>query len=120
MKKNIACVGCELDCKYAQIMTSPKTSVKFAGKATYAGDLTIQISGYSSSIITVSGSGSGSDTLHPSAQYVKIDGEKAVLEGDKVTIKVYGQAYSGQSTINVTEDVTVTVVDAGQSVGKGE
>lgn len=118
--KNIAVQGCQLDCSFAQIMTSPKTSVKYGGKATYAGDLTIQISGYSSSVITVAGSGSGSDTLHPTSQHVKIDGEKVVLEGDKVTITVNGKAYAGQSTIDVSEPVTVTITNAGQTYGKGE
>jgi len=118
--KNIAVQGCQLDCTFAQITTSPKTSVKCGGKATYAGDLNIQISGYSSSVITVSGSGSGSGTLQPTSQRVKIEGEKAVLEGDKVTITVNGQAYSGQTTVPASEDVTVTITDAGQSVVQGE
>ena len=118
--KYIAVQGCQLDCPYAQIKTSPKTSVKCSGKATYAGDLTIQISGYSSSVITVTGSGSGSDTLHPTSQRVKIEGEKAVLEGDKVTITVNGKAYAGQSTIDISEPVTVTITSAGQTYVKGE
>ena len=118
--KNIAVQGCQLDCPFAQITTSPKTSVKCGGKATYAGDLTIQISGYSSSVITVTGSGSGSNTLHPTSQRVKIEGEKAVLEGDKVIITVNGKAYAGQSTIDVSEPVTVTITSAGQTYVKGE
>lgn len=118
--KNIAVQGCQLDCTYAQIQTSPKTSVKCGGKATYAGDLTIKISGYSSSVITVTGSGSGSDTLHPTAQHVKIEGEKAVLEGDKVTIEVNGKAWSGSSQVDASEPVTVTITDAGQSDVQGD
>lgn len=118
--KNIAVQGCQLDCIYAQIQTSPKTSVKCGGKATYAGDLIIQISGYSSSVITVAGSGSGLGTLQPTSQHVKIEGEKAVLEGDQVTIIVNGQAISGVTTIPVSEPVTVTIVDAGQSNVQGD
>ena len=118
--KNIAVQGCQLDCVYAQIQTSPKTSVKCGGKATYAGDLTIQISGYSSPIITVAGSGSGSGTLQPTSQHVKIGGEKVVLEGDQVTITVNGQATAGITTVPVSEPVTVTIVDAGQSDVQGD
>lgn len=118
--KYIAVQGCQLDCPYAQITTSPKTSVKCGGKATYAGDLNISISGYSSSVITVSGSGSGSDILQPTSQHVKIEGDKAVLEGDKVTITVNGKAYAGQTVIDVSESVTVTITSAGQAYVKGE
>jgi len=112
--KNIAVQGCQLDCTFAQITTSPKTSVKCDGKATYAGDLDIQISGYSGQGIT---GGSGQGTLQPISQYVKIEGEKVVLEGDKVTIPVTGTT-SGGGTATVS--VTVTITDAGQSVVQGE
>lgn len=117
--KNIAVEGCTLDCVFAQISTPPTQSVKCMGKASYAGSLTIQISGYSSSVITVSGSGSGSGTLQGSARYVSIEGKEAVLEGDNVTITVKGQATSGTTTIPVEEQVTVTIISAGQTLVKG-
>lgn len=114
--KNIAVQGCSLDCSFAQIQTSPKNSVKCDGKASYAGDLTIKISGYSGQGIT---GGSGVGTLQSSAQYVKIEGEKAVLEGDKTDppIQVTGTTSGGGS---LTVSVTVTISDAGQSVVQGE
>ena len=113
--KNIAVQGCQLDCTYAQIQTSPKTSVKCGGKATYAGDLTIQISGYSGQGIT---GGSGSGTLQPTSQHVKIEGEKVVLEGDKTQtpIPVTGSTGSGTATVSVT----VTISSAGQSDVQGD
>ena len=113
--KNIAVQGCQLDCPFAQITTSPKTSVKCGGKATYAGDLNISISGYSGQGIT---DGSGSGTLQPTSQYVKIEGEKVVLEGDKTTtpIQVTGSTSSGTDTVSVT----VTITSAGQTYIKGE
>lgn len=113
--KNIAVQGCQLDCPFAQIMTSPKTSVKCGGKATYAGDLNISISGYSGQGIT---DGSGSGTLQPTSQYVKIKGEKVVLEGDKTItpIQVTGNTSNGTATV----PVTVTITSAGQTYVKGE
>ena len=117
--KNIAVQGCTLDCAFAQISTPPVQSVKCEGKAAYADSLTIQISGYTSSVITVPDSGSGSGTLQGSAQYVEIEGKKAVLEGDNVTITVNGQAYSGTTTVPVSEPVTVTISSAGQTKVKG-
>lgn len=114
--KNIAVQGCQLDCPFAQIMTSPKTSVKCGEKATYAGDLNISISGYSGQGIT---GGAGSGTLQSTSQYVKIEGEKVVLEGDKTTIpiSVTGTTPSGASA---TVPVTVTIISAGQTYVKGE
>lgn len=117
--KDIVVQGCTLDCTFAQITTSPKTDVKCGGKSTYAGDLNIKISSYSSSVITVTGSGSGSDTLHPSATHVKIKGEPVALKGDSVTITVNGKAYAGQTTIDVSESVIVKISNAGQSVVQG-
>ena len=112
--RNIAVQGCTLSEPTAQITTPPSTKVKAGGKSVYKGKITIQISGYSSSVITVPGSGSGSEQLKGSAKYVKAEGEPVVLEGDQVTIKVYGKAYAGTSQIDVMEPVTVTITDAGQ------
>lgn len=109
--KNIAVQGCQLDCPYAQITTSPKTSVKCGGKATYAGDLNISISGYSGQGIT---GGSGSGTLQPTSRYVKIEEAKVVLEGDKTTIPIQVTGSGG------TVPVTVTITNAGQNYVKGE
>lgn len=117
--KNIAVQGCTLSEPTAQIITPTCTKVKCDGKLAYCGDLTIQITGYSSAIITVPGSGSGSDTLSGSAKKVKIEGKPAVLEGDNVTIKVYGKAYAGTSTIDVMEPVNVRITSAGQTKVKG-
>lgn len=113
--KNIAVQGCSLDCAFAQIQTSPIQSVKCDGKASYAGSLTINISGYSGQGIT---GGMGTGTLQGSAEHVKIESKKAVLEGDKTDppIQVTG-ATSGGGTLTVP--VTVTITYAGQSVVKG-
>lgn len=118
--KNIVVQGCTLDCEFAQIITSPKTCAKIDGSAILYGSLVIQISEYTSSVITVPKSGSGSGSLQPSAQYVKINGEPVVLEGDEVNITVNGQAYSGVTTIPASEIVKVKIVYAGQDSVKGE
>lgn len=119
MTKNLAVQGCTLSEPTAQITTAPSTKVKCDGKAAYYGDLTIQISGYTSEVITVPGSGSGSGTLSGSATKVKIEGQPAVLEGDSVVITVNGEAYSGSTTIPVSEPVEVKISNAGQSKVKG-
>lgn len=114
--KNIAVQGCQLDCPFARITTSPKTSVKCGGKATYAGDLNISISGYSGQGIT---GGSGSGALQPTSQHVTIESAKVVLEGDKtmIPINVAGTTPSGAPA---TVPVTVTIISAGQTFVKGE
>ena len=117
--KDIAVQGCTLSEPTAQITTPPSTKVKADGKGVYKGKITIQISGYSSSVITVSGSGSGSDQLEGSAKCVNAEGDPVVLKGDQVTITVSGKAYAGQKTIDVTEPVTVSITDAGQTKVKG-
>lgn len=112
--KAIAVQGCQLDCPYATIQTPPKTFNKYGGKLAYAGSLTIVISGYVGQGIT---NGSGQGTLQPSATHVTIEGDKAVLEGDKVQIQVTGVNAGGSPT---TVPVVVTIVNAGQAVVKGD
>lgn len=118
--KNIAVQGCVLDCAFAQITSLPDSKSKVDGLGIYCGSINIQISGYSSSVITVSGSGTGSGTLQPTSNHVKIGGKAVVLEGDEVTITVNGQATSGTSTVPMSELVTVKITNAGQNVVKGE
>ena len=118
--KNIAVQGCVLDCIFAQITSPPDSKSKIDGLGIYCGSINIQISGYSSSVITVPGSGTGSGTLQPTSNHVKIGGKAVVLERDEVTITVNGQATSGTSTIPVSEPVTVKISSAGQNTVKGE
>ena len=114
--KYVAVQGCQLDSPFAQITTSPKTSVKCGGKSAYAGLLTIKIDGYTDA--TVAG-GSGSGTLQPTSSHVKIEGEKAVLEGDKAeNILVSGTNPSTGAPASTT--VTVSIVSAGQTFVKGD
>lgn len=112
--KYIAVQGCTLDCPQAQITTPPKTKVKCGSKNAYAGQLTINISGYAGQGIT-DGNGSGSAILSGSATKVKIENEYAVLEGDKVDVPVTGTA----SGTPVPVTVTVTITAAGQTNVKG-
>lgn len=112
--KLLACENCKLDCIYAQITTSPKTSVKCDGMAIFAGSLNISISGYSGQGIT---NGHGQGTLQPTSRYVKIDGEAVVLENDEVTIQVTGNTSGGGTA---TVPVKVTITEAGQTSCLGE
>lgn len=126
MSKLIAVQGCTLEIveegKSAlskQISTSPSSNVKFDGKGAYSGTLQIVLSEYTGGAI-VSGSGATvtPGTLSGSAQYVKIDGNSAVLEGDTSdTITVFGLDSMGHS---VTDTCTVKISDAGQDYVKGE
>jgi len=109
--KYIAVQGCQLDCEFAQIVTPPKGTYKLGGKPAYAGDLTIQITGYSGQGVT---GGTGTGTLQPTSQHVKIEGEMAVLEGDKTTVPIQVTGQGG------TVPVVVTITGAGQTYGKGD
>lgn len=117
--KYIAVEGCSLSEPTASITTPASTKVKLNGKGAYRGGITIQITGYTSETITVTGSGSGSETLNGSAQKVKIEGSAAVLEGDSVDVTVNGQAVSGTTTIPATEIVNVKIQSAGQTKVQG-
>lgn len=126
MSKAIAVQGCTLEIveegKSAlskQISTSPSIDVKFDGKGAYSGTIQITLSGYTGgSIVSGSGATDTPGTLSGSAQYVKIDGNSAVLEGDTSdTITVIGLDSMGHS---VTDYCTVKISNAGQDYVKGE
>jgi len=117
--KPVAVEGCTLTTSpgtgTATITSAASTTNKADGKGVYRGTIQIAISGYSSSAITVAGSGSGTGTLNGSAQTTKADGQSVVLEGDQATITVNGQAYEGSTTVGVSELVTVNIQNAGQN-----
>lgn len=126
MSKAIAVQGCTLEIveegKSAlskQISTSPSSDVKFDGKGAYSGTIQIALSGYTGGrIVAESGATVTPGTLSGSAQYVKIDGNSAVLEGDiSDTITVVGSDSMGHS---VTDTCTVKISNAGQDYVKGE
>lgn len=126
MSKAISVQGCTLEiveegksATSISITTAPSTDVKFDGKGAYSGTLQITLSGYTGGYI-VSGSGGTvtPGTLSGSAQYVKIDGNSAVLEGDTSdVITVVGSDSMGHS---VTDTCTVKISNAGQDYVKGE
>lgn len=122
MGKNIAVDGAELQLTpgNGQISISGVTStkVKFDGKEAYKGKISFSISAYSGPNCTVPSSGSGSGDIEGSAQFVKVEGEAVVLEGDKVTVQVNGKRQAGQTQVPAVDSVTVTVVDASQSSAK--
>ena len=119
MTKPVAVEGCTLTLSpgtgTATITSAASTKAKADGKGVYRGTLQISISGYTSSVITVAGSGSGSGTLDGTSQTTKVEGQTVVLEGDQATITVNGQATAGSSTVPASEPVTVTIQNAGQN-----
>ena len=116
--KNVAVVGCKVTLKpgkgVAQITTQASLKVKADGKGVYCGPIDVSVSGYSDSVITVPGSGSGTITIQPSAQKVKIEGDYVILEGDSGDAMIDGLAQQGQAQVAVKSKVTAKIELAGQ------
>lgn len=116
--KNVAVVGCTVTLSpgdgIKQITTQASLKVKADGKGVYFGPIDVAVSGYSDSIITVSGSGSGTITIQPSAQKVKVEGDYVILEGDSGTATINGMAWSGETQVEAQSDVTAKIEVAGQ------
>lgn len=117
--KNVAVVGCTVTLSpgegMKQITTQASLKVKADGKGVYFGPIDVAVSGYSDTSITVSESGSGTITIQPSAQKVKVEGEYVVLEGDSGTATINGMAWSGTTQIAATSSVTAKIEVAGQT-----
>lgn len=130
--KNIVVEGCSLEFQNGGspnegIVINPtpvqtSTKVKAEGKAVYK-TLKFTITGYtapSSKPNWVPGSGSGSGEITATSQYVKVEGEKVILEGDEsAEITINGQEYEGSSTVSATFTEVVKVTNAGQTKVKG-
>lgn len=116
--ENVAVVGCTVTLSPGdgnkEITTQASLKVEADGKGVYFGPIDIAVSGYSDSVITVSGSGSGTITIQPSAQKVKVEGDYVILEGDSGSAMIDGMAYSGSSQIAVQSEVTAKIEVAGQ------
>lgn len=116
--ENVAVVGCTVTLSpgegVAQITTQASLKVKADGKGVYCGPIDVSVSGYSDSVITVPGSGSGTITIQPSAQKVKVEGDFVILEGDSGTATINGMAWSGQTQVKAQSDVTAKIEVAGQ------
>lgn len=117
--KNVAVVGCTVTLSpgkgVTQISTQASLKVKADGKGVYFGNIDVSISSYFDSTITVPGSGSGTITIKPSAQKVKVDGDYVILEGDSGSAMISGKAQVGQTQVNVQSKVTAKIELAGQS-----
>lgn len=120
--KLIVVDGCELQMDpltagNISIDTSSSEYTKIDGHGVYHGPMQLTISGYSGGAIDVPGSGSstGLDKMQPNASYCKVDGDLVHLEDNSITITVTGQKYSGSTTVEVTQDVIVTIKSPGQS-----
>ena len=116
--KNVAVVGCTVTLSpgdgVKQITTQASLKVKADGKGIYFGPIEVAVSGYSDETITVSESGSGTITIQPSAQKVKVEGDFVILEGDSGSAMIDGMAYSGSSQVAVQSNVTAKIELAGQ------
>ena len=116
--KNVAVVGCTVTLSPGegnkQITTQASLKVKADGKGVYFGPIDVAVSGYSDSIITVSGSGSGTITIQPSAQKVKVESDYVILEGDSGTATINGMAWSGETQVAAQSNVTAKIEVAGQ------
>lgn len=116
--KNVAVVGCTVTLSpgegMKQITTQASLKVKADGKGVYCGPIDVSVSGYSDSIITVPLSGSGTITIQPSAQKVKVEGKYVILEGDSGSALINGKAQVGQTQVDVQSNVTAKIELAGQ------
>ena len=116
--KNVAVVGCTVTLNpgtgVAQITTQASLKVKADGKGVYFGNIDVSVSGYSDNTITVPGSGSGTITIKPSAQKVKVEGDYVILEGDSGDAMIDGMAQQGQTQVAVKSKVTAKIEVAGQ------
>ena len=116
--KNVAVVGCTVTLSPGegnkQITTQASLKVKADGKGVYFGPIDVSVSGYSDSIITVPLSGSGTITIKPSAQKVKVEGDYVILEGDSGDAMIDGMAQQGQAQVAVKSKVTAKIEVAGQ------
>lgn len=117
--KNVAVVGCTVTLSPGegnkQITTQASLKVKADGKGVYFGPIDVSVSAYSDSVITVPGSGSGTITIQPSAQKVKVEGKFVILEGDIGSATISGKAQVGQTQVDVTNTVTAKIQVAGQT-----
>lgn len=118
MKKNVVVEGCVLVADSGAgtitISSDASSNSKIDGKGIYAGDITISISNFSGPGFT---NGSGSGTLSGSAQFVSVDGEHVVLEGDQSeSINVTATITPPPATppYTMTVPTTVTITSAGQ------
>ena len=116
--ENVAVVGCTVTLSPGdgnkEITTEASLKVKADGKGVYFGPIDVAVSGYSDSIITVSESGSGTITIQPSAQKVKVEGDYVILEGDSGTAVINGMAWSGETQVSAQSNVTAKIKVAGQ------
>lgn len=116
--KNVAVVGCTVTLSPGegdkQITTQASLKVKADGKGVYFGPIDVSVSGYSDSVITVPSSGSGTITIQPSAQKVKVEGDYVILEGDSGDAMINGKAQQGQAQVDVQNKVTAKIEVAGQ------
>lgn len=117
--ENVAVVGCTVTLSpgtgVAQITTQASLKVKADGKGIYCGPIDVSVSAYSDSVITVPSSGSGTITIQPSAQKVKVEGKSVILEGDSGSATISGKAQVGQTQVDVTNVVTAKIEVAGQT-----
>lgn len=126
MSKYIAVKDCTLSLSIGQgdvkIDTEPSSIVKINDKGVYSGILNISISKYTGGTINVPETGSGKGTLTGTAIEVKLNGNGAVLEGDKATVIVNGKMNSNSGPVPAVPPVTetVTITNAGQNKVKGE
>ena len=116
--KNVAVVGCTVTLSPGdgnkEITTQASLKVKADRKGVYFGPIDVAVSGYSDSIITVSESGSGTITIKPSAQKVKVEGDFVILEGDSGTAIINGLKWSDDDKVPASNTVTAKIEVAGQ------
>lgn len=123
--KNIAVQGCSIELSppstspltVITVTTQPNNNMKCDGKGVYTGQISVSISAYGSETITDM-NGAGPATIVSTAQYVKVDGQPVLLEGDEDNNCAISGTTGGQTA--VTDIITVKISAAGQTSVAGE
>lgn len=122
--KNVVVDGCEFSFDPAPVIvdvtvkSTPSTKVKFGGKGAYFKEIEISVSGYAGGGV-LDGKNS-SVKIQGSSSTMKIENEKAILEGDKVEQITIAGVDQADTSKPKSIKVTVSIGDAGQTKVKAE
>lgn len=98
---------------------TPASDVQADNKGCFFGQITCTVAGYTSSAISnwvpKSGQSTAPCVISGTGSHMTNNNMPAVLEGDSGTCVILGQVQSGNSTVPMTETITIKVTDAKQT-----
>lgn len=133
--KNVVVEGCEFEIYENNLLNSSgnititsqaSSNSKVDGNGIYT-SLILTVSGFTSlpsvvpTWIPESGSTVNPAVVESSANYVKVDGVKVILEGDEAAdVTIIGQKQEGMYVVTAQTTITIKIKSAGQSYMKAE